>query len=67
MMVSFFILPLTPSPTGSPAEEVSGGDLEDMEENGNEGSADLPDLAKPAVGAHRQPRSLHGGQVVLRG
>ena len=53
--------------TGSPAEEVSGGDPEDLEENGNEGGADLPDLAEPAVGAHHQPRSLHGGQVVLRG
>ena len=52
---------------GSPAEEVSGGDLEDMEENGNEGSADLPDPAKPEVRAHRKPCSLHCRQVGLRG
>jgi len=35
--------------TGSPAEEVSRGDLEDVEENGNEGGVDLSHLAEPAV------------------
>ena len=37
-----------------------------MEENCNEGSLDLPDSPKSEVGAHHQPCSLHGGQVVLR-
>ena len=60
------IHPLTLSPTGPPAEEVSGGDLEDMEENCNEGSFDLPDPPKPEVGAYHQPCSLHRRQVVLR-
>ena len=65
MMVELSNFTFLRFPTGSPAEEVSGGDPEDLEENGNEGGADLPDLAEPAVGAHHQPRSLHGGQVVL--
>ena len=53
-------------PPGSPAEEVSGGDLEDMEENCNEGSLDLPDPPKPEVGAYHQPCSLHRRQVLIR-